>query len=480
MRLFPILFFLVFLSVSTRAQKLPPAVLSPAQMQEDLDTLRSVLFHTPTDPFSFISRAHLEAWFQAIEDSTREPRSPIWFYHQLNPLVVSLKDIHTRISLPWSANPYARSGGYYIPLKIRYLNQRVYVTGDAGNHVPTGSELIAINGIPAIHIVRKLLSENYSDGDISGTRVRLMEEGFASNLPLFFPPDSINALQIRPPESNKDSLVFYPGVRKTAKPRKTNPGFGDLFELRLIPEDQTAVLRIGSFVKGNELRYRTFLRKSFRGIRKAEVSHLIIDVRGNKGGYIIRGPALLAYIAEKPFFYAYTSIVRASPLLKKNIRKDMLMPSVVIPVFKKWVGKELVSGWKQPSGNLDTLVWEATRPKPERLRFSGETFLLTDELSISNSCMLHHAFAYNDMGKTIGATCGCIESGTFGNSVAFTLPHSQIRGKVSTVRLITRPEDLSIPATGLAPDIVVEDTPESLFSGKDTQLDFTLQLIRSQ
>lgn len=482
MRLFLLLLWGLFSCFSLFAQKrhTPRVALTPAQMQEDIDSLRSVLYTTPTDPFAFIQKEELESLFRAVEDSIAQPRSVIWFYQQLNPIIISVKDIHTRIWLSWAANPYAHAGGFYLPLKIRYFNQRIYIAGDPGNRVSTGTELIAINGVPAIWIARKLLAEHYTDGDISPTRIGLMEENFANSLPLFFPIDSINALQVRTPGSSRDSLIQYPGIKKTEKPPKVRKKFEESFQLNLLPEDQAAVLRIGSFAQGNELKYRQFLKQSFRTIRKSEVSYLIIDVRGNKGGYIIRGPELLSFLSDKPFFYAYTSIVRASPLFKERIKYDMVFPGLAISVFKKFVGKELASGWQNPVNTYDTLIWEPISPKPEKLRFTGETYLLTNGLSISNSCLLHHAFTYNEMGKTVGTSCGCIETGTFGNSVEFILPNSRITGRVSTIRLTTRKDDYRIVNQGLPPDLNVEDSLTDFLLGKDTQLEFVLSLIRGK
>lgn len=482
MRFSLLLFWCFFVWSSLFAQKHQPPgqTLTPAQMKEDIDSLRAIIYATPTDPFAFISKEELELLFQQVEDSIQQTRSVVWFYQQLNPIIVSLKDIHTRIWLSWAANPYARNGGFYLPLKIRYFQQRIYIAGDPASHIPPGTELIAINGVPAIWIARKLLSEHYTDGDISPTRVGLMEENFANSLPLFFPIDSLNALQVRTPGSSRDSLIQYPAITKTDKPQKVKKKFQESFQLNLLPQDQAAVLRIGSFAQGNELQYRRFLKQSFRTIQKSDIAHLVIDVRGNKGGYIIRGPELLSFLSEKPFYYAHASIVRASPLFKERIKYDMVFPGIAIPVFKKFVGKELVSGWKNPVGTYDTLVWEPTSPKPERLRFTGETYLLTNGLSISNSCLLHHAFTYNLMGKTIGTSCGCIETGTFGNSVEFTLPNSRITGRVSTIRLTTRKNDYRIVSQGLTPDLEVEDTLADFLSGKDTQLEFVLSLIREQ
>jgi hypothetical protein len=455
-------------------------ILSPAQMQEDLDSLKSYIYRTTTDPFAFISRAELDRRFEETAHKLKNPLSTLAYFRLINPLVLSLKDIHSRIWLPDDRNSYVLEGGYFLPFKVRLLDKRVYILGDHKDTIPPGSELIAVNGKAVYWMTRSMLAATYTDGEVNSTRVRLMEDSFSSFLPWFCQIDSINSLQIRLRGAVRDTLIQYPGARKVGKGKRIKPSFNDFHQLSFMNDNKVAVLKISSFAKGWETRYRTFLKKSFREIRKNQVENLVIDIRGNKGGYIIRGPELLSYLADSAYYYAHTSIVKSSPLFKSRIKYNMIVPSLAIPLFKNQIGKELVSGWQTPIGTYDTLKWEPSTPKPLKKRFQGNIYLLTDGLSISNSCLIHHAFTKNRLGTVVGNTCGCIESGTFGNSVDFRLMHSGIRGRVSTIRLTSDQDRLDFTTQGLSPDHVVPDNIEDLVNDRDTQLEFILQLIRDK
>ena len=455
-------------------------MMTPTEMKEDMDSLRSHLFQTPTNPYAYISREELEAHFKRIEKKIKKPMPNLAFFRLLNPIVLSLKDIHSRIWLPADQNSYVLSGGHFMPMKVRYLNKRIYVMDDPKKMIPSGSELIAVNGRAIFWTTRSILEATYTDGNIANTRIRLMEESFSNLLPWFAKVDSINTLQVRFYGAKKDTLIQYPGMRKEGKKKKVKTRFTDFHQFSILEEDKVAILKIGSFAKGWENRYRSFLRRSFSQIKKEGIENVIIDIRGNKGGYIIRGPELLGYLAKEDYQYAYTSIVKSSSLFKQRIKYSMVVPNLAIPLFRKRIGRELVSGWETPLGAYDTLRWEASKPKPLNRKFSGDVYLLTDGLSISNSCLVHHSFAHNKMGTVVGNTCGCISTGTFGNSVDFRLPNSGIRGRMSTIRLNSDNDNYEFTLEGLKPDHVVEDKLDDLVNKRDTQLEYVLKLIRGK
>ena len=473
--------FFIFLTCAVQSQtSSEDSALSPEQMQEDLDSIQSIILNTPTHPFAFIEAQDFFSHLQHIRDSIQVPRTVIEFYKLLNPLVVRLRDIHSRIWLSSKYNPYLQNGGLYLPFSIKYFDNKVYIISDSDSLIIPGSELIAINGIPALWIMRRLLDEHYTDGYIYNTRVDLTEENFANLYPLYYHVDSLNSLQIRSYGARRDTLIQYPGRPRTAngKVKKRKRKFRDVYSLSILPEDSLAILKVSSFARGNEWRYRNFLKKSFRQINQTNTKNLVIDIRGNKGGYIIRGPRLLSYIARDSFAYAYKSIVKSSSLFKQRIKYDMIAPGVVIPLFKRYIGRELISGWKNPTGTYDTLKWDLSPPTQAHKQFRGTTFLLTDGLSISNSCLFHHAFSSNQLGQTIGNTCGCISNGTFGNSVEFLLPNSKITGRISTIRITSSPKDHHFPEEGKAPDFLVPTSLEDILNDRDPQLEFILKKIR--
>ena len=469
-------------------------ILTPQQLQEDWDSLKKILLQTHTNVHAFFPQ---EAWQEKvayIESQLNQEMKASDFYHLVNPIFLGLKDVHSRIWIPRSQSEYVLTGGYHLPVQIRYLDDRVYIMANKDTLLPKGTELLAINHIPINNIIDSMICHQYTDGNVSNTRIRLLEENFFSQFPLFFPLDSLVEVSVRLPNSRRDSLMQFPAVRrirtsrspeseqkkKRKKPKREKVDRDEFFKLEIKPEDKTAIITVHTFSGGSELAFRAFLRYAFREINKQQVQALILDVRGNKGGYINRGPTLLKYVADEPFYYVNQSIVRSSPLLKQSIKQRLKLPRWVITFFHPFVGKELVKGWKNPAGVMDTIQWKMSKPKKSKKHFSGDVYLLTDGLSISNSSLVNSAFAYARMGTVVGMPCGGTANGTFGNAVTFQLPHSKLAGRISTIRINSPSKHEGFYPEALQPDHTVPEKIADILAGRDTQLEYTLELIRGE
>lgn len=465
-------------------------VLTAKQLNEDLDSLYSILVHTHSDPYAYTSPESLAEQFEVVRYAVREGMTPTEFYKLVNPLFIQLRDIHSRLYLSGSNNSYALNGGYFLPLRVRYLEEKLWVSATKDSLLPRGSEVLAINGVSANQIVPQLLAHSYTDGEISNTRQRVMEEEFFSLFPLFFPVQSKNEVSYIAPGSQDTLTGTLKGVRmigtktemklqrkrrRNARRTKETP-----YELEIRRTEAVAILTIHSFSEGSGSKYERFIKQSFSSLRAAGIQHLIIDLRGNKGGYIDRGTKLISQFATQSYPYISHSVVRSSPLLKEKIRKGIIFPGLTMSLFRGSIGKEILAGWENPVGTSDTLFWEPIEPiKPEK-RFDGDVYLLVDGLSISNSSLVHHAIKANSLGVSIGTPCGGTSNGTFGNSAGFLLPYSRISGKVSTIRIQSDGADNSYQKESLAPDYLVPVEVADFISEKDAQLHFALELIRKK
>ncbi len=469
-----------------------PVIIEPQftaqQLTEDLDSLHAVLLHTHSDPFAYTTPEALEEQFELAREAIKEGMSATEFYKLINPIFLQLRDIHSRLYLSRRHNGYALNGGYYLPVRIRYLDKKIWVEATKDSILPRGSEVLSVNEIPADEIARQLLAHSYTDGEIGHTRERMLEEEFFSLFPLFFPVDRENNIRYIAPGQSDTAEVALKGIRmigskEEMKARKKRQRLADRveeapFSLEINAPESTAILRIASFSEGAAARYSRFLRQSFAAIHSQGIRHLIIDLRGNRGGFINRGTELIAYLANEPFPYISHSVVRSSPLLKHKIRRSILFPGLTISLFRASIGKEIVAAWENPAGVMDTLYWEPIDPQGPKRHFDGDVYLLVDGLSISNSSLVHHAIKSNQLGLSIGTPCGGTANGTFGNSADFMLPHSRISGKISTIRIVSLAEDMSYQTEALAPDYLVPLSVEDFISQRDPQLEFARKLIR--
>ena len=465
-------------------------LLSAEQLSEDLDSLHAILWHTHSDPFAYTTPEALEEQFEVVRYAVREGMTATEFYKLINPIFLQLRDIHSRLYVARRYNGYALNGGYYLPMRIRYLEGKIWVEATKDSILSRGSEVLSVNEIPAAEIARQLLAQSYTDGEIAHTRERVMEEEFFALFPLFFPVDRKNTLSYVAPGTTDTLEIALNGIRligsreemKERKKRQKKAAQAEdaPFVIEIDAPESTAILRIASFSEGSAARYDRFLRQSFASIHAEGIRHLVIDLRGNRGGFINRGTELVAYLTDEPFPYISHSIVRSSPLLRHKIRRGILFPGLMIALFRGSIGREIVAAWENPAGIMDTLYWEPIVPQKPKRRFDGDVYLLVDGLSISNSSLVHHAIKSNRLGLSIGTPCGGTANGTFGNSADFMLPHSRISGKISTIRILSAQEDTSYLKDALPPDYFVPLTVEDFIRQRDPQLDFARELIRQK
>ncbi len=465
-----------------RAQFEGVELLSPSQMREDVDSLKSYLFHTHTDPFQYTSREILDEAFHKLDNTIQKSLATWEFYLALNEVLVQIKDIHTRMWLPSRLDEYAQNGGYYLPLSVSYLDSDIYILEDGEEIIPMGSKLVSINRFPIDTIINKLFNLQYADGYADHISRKMLEQNFRRHLSWILSVKQWNSISYIPPDQQDTLFINYPAyhwgewtpsVKKSLTTRKLNYFF------HILSDHKTAYLRIASFSKGNSRQYKQFLKKAFRSIQESHITDLIIDLRDNRGGYVDRGSELISYLAPEPFLFVSHSVVRSSRLLSQKVTSQTNWYKFPIKPFKKPFDRKLMGCSRKLPGTYDTLYWEPQNIKNPKLHFDGNTYLLVNGLSMSNAALTHHALHRLDLATIIGEPSGCTGNATFGHAARFILPNSKLKGSISTLRIYSNRGEFEIDPYPLEPDYLVPDKLTDLIRGHDTQLTFALSLIHS-
>ncbi len=172
-------------------------------------------------------------------------------------------------------------------------------------------------------------------------------------------------------------------------------------------------------------------RKAIQEFSNSKTDKLIIDVRGNPGGYLEAAVSIASYF----------------------------LPEGEVIV------REAVDGTEE---NVHRSKGYARSTRPLKM------VVLVDQGSASASEILAGALQENDVAKLVGTQ-------TFGKgSVQELLPITGDTSLKLTVAQWLTPEGKSISDGGLTPDIVVERTPEDFEAGKDPQLDAAVKDILSR
>jgi carboxyl-terminal processing protease len=212
-----------------------------------------------------------------------------------------------------------------------------------------------------------------------------------------------------------------------------------------------------SFAKG--------LDDAIRDLKEGGVQRLIADLRGNIGGGL-GSLRLMSYLCSGKSEIGY-SLTRGR--LRKGYRKESLTRIGKIPATKAELVMMAVRFKVLQRDRSMVLVTEGLGPQP----FHGRIVVLINEHTHSAAEMVASFGKQNHHATIVGTrTAGEVLGGA-----NFKLPGGYIL-RMPVAGWYTWQGDC-IEGKGVEPDFVVENSPDSLGAGVDTQLDRALEVVKS-
>lgn len=286
--------------------------------------------------------------------------------------------------------------------------------------------------------------------------------------------ESMRELGGRLKEILKDDQSPNTDAQYVPAPRKRE--YTGPYSYHFFPEHSTCLMIVNSFGMPDEVgQYTKKFQETFKAIRDKGVTHLVIDVRENRGGCGFTGDELLKYLADRPFRQIESVEQRIVPAFFElceryglNINKVMLDEYGI-----DLEGLRLKGDYKPGA----VVTGRGTFKNPHRPsdRFQGSIYLLIGDPTFSSGSNFAAAVKYFTAATLVGRqTSG--KRDHYGQVVFIQLPNSGLNGQVSTAHLVTvgGTEDPG----GVKPDYEVRQKPEDTAKGVDTVLEFTLDLIR--
>lgn len=396
--------------------------------KRDLDTLKVwVEKHHPL-PFA---RCSQEDWTRAYEIAkTQTSGTEHTFVEAVGEWLSVLKDSHTSISLePWKKD--VLNGYRATSLQFTSIENLVHVKRDDLGQIKTGTRVESINGIEATDLLSKALLLAPQEGNSWTGKTRFAEAllvPVAVSLQDKHLGDQFHG-EIR---VNSASYEFVSKKKKATKNRFINQEK----HIEWHVADDHVILKIKSFGKGKSRVYFRALRRGFRKLERKSLKWgtkaLVIDLRGNTGGYSARMSEVLYYICDQ------TIKVPAIYIKPNNLQK----------------------------GNpLDTVRF-AGRKMGEKHLWEGPTSLLIDGFSASASVSFAGVFRQQKLGPIFGEACMGSRSGTFSDPVKYQLPESGLKVSISS-GIFSMDDDIKMGMRSVAPTRWVQCNVKDLISGND-------------
>ena len=456
--------------------------LSAEELRFDLVILKDALLKTHPGLFWHQPEKEFEAKYSKLQSDVNQPMTELAFYNLLTPFIGSIKCDHTNLEMSEAFSDVKRNTTKVFPLILKIIDARVYVHFNYSNDttIQRGFEILSINGINADSIRRFVKPRSWADGFVESYGYLNVESAFTPLFLSFFHQPNFYSIKMKKPDGSitetKCEAVQYKLFRERYDKQlaiKLSPEHTH-FSFSVIDSLSTGVLKINAF-EGDG--YFKFINSVFVTLKEKALQNLIIDLRGNGGGegeYI--GP-----LYRKISLHEYLETREVE--MKIDNPEDTIFrygqlpegKEAFIKFYKKYIYRTADGRYLMKYGPMDDFQEKPFKPRKDR--YTGNVYLLTDVQTSSGGSQLAVLAHYNKRARIIGReTGGGYLGNTSGWDFAVTLPNSKIIVHIpliGTFNAVTGPEH-----RGVQPDYYIKEDINDLLLKKDSELLFTLDLIK--
>lgn len=461
---------------------------APEQLKKDYRIFRSVLEESHPSLYWYTPKDSMDYYFD-------------WGYNQLNDSLTEpqfrsiLSYVIARVNCGHTSTRYSRKFLRFLdtaripqfPISIKVLDNDSILLNNTlqrGNLIlKRGTILTSLNGAPIKdvadslmkHIPRDGKNENYLKQTISnrgafGGWLRLVA-GYAPTYELGYldslgKENNISFKLIEPPkkDSTKKIIPTLPQPWKRREQRAYS--LDQARSLQIDTALSTGYLTINTFNNGYQL--RSFFRTVFKELKKNQIQHLVVDIRGNGGGNVAHSTFLTRKIVDSEFkladsLYAVTRKSRYGKHVQYNGLTGIFMPFITR---------------KKSDGRYHFGFFERKVFKPSKKHhYNGNVYVLIGPNSFSAATLFAGTVKGQSNITLIGEETG---GAAYGNSAWFIpdvrLPETGIRFRLPKFRLVIDKHAIK-DGRGVLPDIEVKTTRPSLLENRDVKVETVRQLI---
>jgi C-terminal processing protease CtpA/Prc len=468
---------------STKALYDPEKKYTIEQLQKDFDFLRTALEEAHAGLYFYTLKQEMDSLFDHLYKDIDRSMTELEFYRYLAPLVASINDGHTGMMPSKDFDAYLQNQPILIPFKLLFIDRKAYLFRNYSEDEDfvLGGEVVSINDRPMTEILEMMLAIQPSDGHNVTSKYRRLESTTAFGrrfAQLFGITTSFKIVYISPKDGQKEEIQVQGLKQKELTQifsRRYPVAAQDRPPIEIKYEENVAILTIRTFssgaYNGAKISFPYFMKKTFRELSEKNIQHLVIDLRDNGGGEDLFGRILFSYLIDKPYMY-YNFLE-----VKNNTFSSLAHTEA--PDIAKMLQK---STRKNERGTYDILVHaNLGEQKPMKPTFLGRVYVLINGGSFSGSGETTSLMHYHKRAVFIGEECG---AGYYGNTSGLmptlTLPQTQLRMRIPMVRYHMAVSGYDYPDRGIIPDYPFTRTIEDHLNGKDTEMDYVLDLIKTQ
>ena len=450
-------------------------IFNKQQLEEDLAYLQDYLIKGHPGLFWYTSEVDFENEMVQFSQSLRPEMTELEFLAQVGKLNGVIKCSHSDIRPSNNYNLWWRDSVNLIPLNIFKLGSEYFVNQNLSNNpeLEFGTQIISINERPIEEIVNEMLPYIPADGDNVSRKYDALKKGCYRYYAYYINSASQEFLVTYKSALGRISKYWVQGVSKSEFDKRRNELFStnsDPISFEVIDSISTAVLKISSFrndlFEKHNLVFENYVDKFFEHIKRAKIKNLIIDLRGNSGGYSEYAAVLYSYLTDTSFVYCK----------RQTLTADSLINGITYDIPETFNGFPNGIVWQ--NGKYQWLKHSVLGSRlPNQNNFKGQLYVLIDGGCSSTTSELSSLVRTNKKGIFIGQEVGGAYWGNTGGVLGwFELPNSKIRVRIGMVKY-TMVEHDSANRKGVIPDYMIEPNIQDIRDRRDVELEFTIRKI---
>ncbi len=479
----PVLFY----SCATVNKKYNPnKKYSNQELQEDYSLLQNVLEKKHPSLYWYTGKDSMDMYFAKYKSEIKDSMTEQQFgWRIIAPLTDKIHCGHTSFAMSKRYNNWAFGKQFpSFPLFMKFWNDTMVVTNNLNRKdsiLKRGTLITSVNGMSTKALKQAMFGYMTEDGVANNVNyIRL-----SSNFPYYhrniFGLSKTYAVTYMDGAGVEQAItipVFYSPKDSSGKIKPVTPEKKDkvetrqkrILELRSLVIDttnNTAIITLNTFSSGG---LRKFYRRSFRYIRKAGITNVVIDLRSNGGGRINLSTLLTRYVSRTPFKVADTSFAVTKSLrpYSKYIKSGFINDLGLFFLTKK-----------NKDGLYHFRHWERKIYTPKKTNhYAGDLYVLINGSTFSASAIFCNAVKGQPGIILAGEEAG---GGWHGNNGILipdiTLPNTRLRVRLPLFRIVQY-RHVTKDGLGVTPDIFIGTNYNALLKGTDKKMQTVMEMIK--
>lgn len=475
------LFMLIILAPNINLIAQDDEVWDSKKLLKDVKQFEEIISAHP-DPYKHVDEKVFKDKLKHLKTNIDEHNTTLAFYKELSAILALIKDGHTSARLPefWLETQRKQYGVFPYEMYLSNKDELYVVKSFNNGKIPIGALVKNINDIPVAEFLNNI--DPFISYELKKFRNTLIDDDFEKYLYLAFGYSNKTKIEYEKSNTEEVTVANMPFKewkkfdKKNKEEKELRIARGEPYEYKNIG-DGIGLLKIYAFVVSDFDNYKVFLSKTFKSIKNDNIHSLIIDIRGNYGGWPKVASNLFHYISDSHFKTMAQSSMKISypyrNYLKDNI-PALRNGQTYVPQRRHFVDVDAILR-NEIGSNVKESGYFNEKPYEENSEFEGDCYLLTNRDSYSAASSFASTFQCYQMGVIIGEETGGTKIFR-ANPIYNTLNKTSIRIAMSTTKMFTTcfNEELE----GVKPSIEYSPTIYELTANIDTHLEFAKRIIK--